>query len=718
MATLEKIRSKSVLLLIIIGVALLAFIIGDFFNSSRHLFGDDMSVAVMGSEKIDPQEFNTRLQQATANSSADNDEMRAWQNQQVLRQMLIERLQKEEFEKLGLTVTDEELNDAIFGANAALGNMMVAQMSNGAFQSAAQFRDYCDNPQKYGDSQTDPQMLRQSWVEFENNLSRELLNFKFQNMLSGTMAANKLDIEQMYGDDNTGYMISYVKKAYTNDPTVKVTDDEINKMWEADKANYALDEETRLVGMIALEIAPSVEDEEAARKAVSEVLQGLNTTPELEALRGHKGFNPQRTTMTKSFIAQQVQRGGNSRLKEFADSAAIGTAALLEDGPTNFQIAKLFGRDNQIDSLTFNLAIVPAGDAAKLDSVKTAIAAGKKAEDLMALGEVYAFDSIATSITNPTVANSQIQSIVASDLTAFKDSFLNADLGTAFVPDTTNSMGMTRIYTVTNRKEPESTVDIALISYTLEPSNATVNALRERLEKYIAANPTADKFAANAAGADLNFDYTDISASNPYVMLGQNQMGPVFLPGSNAAAVWALDADKGAVSPVFGDERTGVFLVASVNDIFTDYRTTADPRVKADLTQKVRNSKSGDSMVKTYAGKASDINGYATLLGSDVAQDAVNFNSSARIYGPELLARIVTTGKGKLVGPSKGADGVVVFQVTDINKPVRPVDLTTDANAVNMRRAGAILQNSNAVFRMLLGDRKYENRLFKVFKNN
>ena len=51
MATLEKIRSKSVLLLVVIGVALLAFIIGDFLNSSRTIFGPDSSVATVNGEK-------------------------------------------------------------------------------------------------------------------------------------------------------------------------------------------------------------------------------------------------------------------------------------------------------------------------------------------------------------------------------------------------------------------------------------------------------------------------------------------------------------------------------------------------------------------------------------------------------------------------------------------------------------------------------------------
>ena len=50
MATLEKIRSKSILLFTIIIVALLAFILGDFFTSGRSLFGNGTTVAKIGKE--------------------------------------------------------------------------------------------------------------------------------------------------------------------------------------------------------------------------------------------------------------------------------------------------------------------------------------------------------------------------------------------------------------------------------------------------------------------------------------------------------------------------------------------------------------------------------------------------------------------------------------------------------------------------------------------
>lgn len=720
MATLEKIRSKSVLLLIVIGVALLAFIIGDFVKSSTTIFGKDTSVAKIDGEKIEAPEYQKQREAASRNGSGNTEEERTFLDMQVLNNMVMERLQKEEYEKLGLTVTDEELNDAIFGAGAVFGNMLAAQFTNGQM-NAAQLRDFCDNPAKYGNEQADAVQLRQTWLTFEESLASQLLDYKFMNMLDGTMTANKLDVAQMYNDNNTGYAISYVQKPFTNDPNIKVTDDEVNKLWEADKANYALDEETRLVGMIAVPIVPSTEDEESARAMVSDVLQALNTTPELEGLRGRKGFNNDRTTMTLSAISEMVKRGGNAKLKAIADSASVGTAALIQDGPTDFLIAKILGRNVEVDSLTFNVVLVATEDAAMADSVKAGIAAGKNAADLKELGALYALDSVNASISNPMIMDSQIGQIVGQDLQSFKSQFLAAELGQMFSPDTVNAQGYARYYTVTNRKAPESNVNLALVSYTLTPSNATILDLRSRLEDYISKNNTADKFAQNAAAANYQFDYNYISASNPYVIIGQNQQGPVFLPNSYNASVWALDAEKGAVSGVFGDERTGAFLVVAVKDIFTDYCTTADPSVKDKLTRKALESKNADAMIKQYSGKATNLEGYANVMGGEVATDVVNFVNSVRIYGPELLSKIVTTGKGTLVGPQKGQTGVVVFQVNEVNGPVRPMNMDTDAAAFSQRRGAGLFSSQNGaqtLLRMLLGKRQFENRLVKVYGNN
>lgn len=95
MATLEKIRSKSVLLLVIIGLALVAFIIGDFFTSGRTIFGTGTTVAKVGGQKIDVQEFQQRMEQANQQVQQSGQKVdQAVLQQQVLGAMVGEKLFK------------------------------------------------------------------------------------------------------------------------------------------------------------------------------------------------------------------------------------------------------------------------------------------------------------------------------------------------------------------------------------------------------------------------------------------------------------------------------------------------------------------------------------------------------------------------------------------------------------------------------------------------
>ena len=114
MATLQKIRSKSVLVLIIIGAGLLAFVIGDFFTSGRTLFGTGSTIAKVDGTSIDVQEFQRNVEQAAQQAQASGRKVDYPSlQQQVLSNMVGQVLFKNEFDKLGLTVTDSELSNAM-----------------------------------------------------------------------------------------------------------------------------------------------------------------------------------------------------------------------------------------------------------------------------------------------------------------------------------------------------------------------------------------------------------------------------------------------------------------------------------------------------------------------------------------------------------------------------------------------------------------------------
>ena len=147
MSALEQIRQRPILIISILGLALLLFILTAVDNPGE-LFSDNHTVAKVDGQKIDYMEFQRRVEQQSeqmrAQGYTDIDNARL--QQQVLQSMINEVLLNEEYKALGLTVTDNELSNAMLGENP---NPIVTQMvQQVGLPSAKEINDYAINPKK------------------------------------------------------------------------------------------------------------------------------------------------------------------------------------------------------------------------------------------------------------------------------------------------------------------------------------------------------------------------------------------------------------------------------------------------------------------------------------------------------------------------------------------------------------------------------------------
>lgn len=691
MATLEKIRSKSVLLLVIIGVALLAFILGDFFNSGRTLFGPGTTVAKVDGKSIDVQEFQRRVEQASQqmqNSGRKIDH--AALQQQVLNEMVFETLYKDEVEKLGLTVTNSELTEAMFGSGAEMLNRMVQQQYG--VESAQQLHDMAYNPDKYGVPAETAEQLKSVWVNLENQTEEGLLQQKFNNLFTGAFVANELDAKALFDENSTTSQVAYVNKPFSSlpDDQFEVTDTEIEKEWNTNKQMYAIPEENRTISYISVDIVPSAEDIAAAQNAVSQVLTGLKNTEGLTALDGKNEFVADRQRVALSQIR-------DARLKSFADSASAGSASIINKMGNDITMAKIFDRTTEIDSVNVDMIAVQ-GNKAVLDSVLIALNNGTSISELGNKfdGVQGAQDSIWISMLDPQIVQ-------------YKETLLNATTGRYFNPDTTATATGGYLFRVNQRRAAVPVVDIAVINYTIEPSSATVNNLEAGLNKFISENTNAQDFAANAAAAGYQVFPATVSASTPMI---------TGIEDTRSVIAWAMDAKKGKVSPIFGDEQTGRFVAAALNDIYDDFTPARDPQVKAMLTNKVRNDKKAKALIEQFNGKANDLSGYAALMAAPVDSANVTFGQinpfNNGFAGSEVAARATVATKGSLVGPMQGSNGVVVLQVINVDKQGRPYSYD-ESSALYARSRGSYALGRN-IQQVLLGNKKVKNNILTFFK--
>lgn len=344
MATLEKIRSKSVLLLVIIGAALLAFIIGDFFTSGRTLFGSGTTIAKVDGQKIDVQEFQRRVQEAQQQMQGQRQQMDASVlQQQVLDGMVAERLFLQEVKDLGLTVTDQELTEVMVGKNSQYVDNMVRQQYGAP--DAATFHDMAFNPGKYNMQLPQAQQLQQMWVEMEKNVEEMLLQQMFQRLFMGTLVANDLDARAIYDENAATAHIAYAKKDFNSlkDEDFEVSEDEIRALYDQEKGRYTMDEPRRIASYISVPIVPSHDDILAGQKKVEDALMALNQKPELAGLADMPEFVSERTKMTQESVDRQA------RLKAALDTLAPGRAAIVAKNGNDYQLVKLFGKGAEVD---------------------------------------------------------------------------------------------------------------------------------------------------------------------------------------------------------------------------------------------------------------------------------------------------------------------------------------------------------------------------------
>lgn len=696
MATLEKIRSKSVLLLVIIGAALVAFIIGDFFNSSRSIFGSGTTVAKVDGKSIDFTAFQRQVEAASQQAQNRGQKVdQAVLHQQVLNQMIAQALFDEEIEALGLTVTDSELSDAMLGSHSQAFQAMVQQMYQGQL-TPQQFHDMVVNPAKYQLQPQEMEQIRQSWMACEKDMEQRLLQAKFGTLFAGTLVANKLDAKAIYDDAAQTSKVAYALAPFSSisddDASVAVTDEDVKNEWAKHKAQYAINEDVRDVNYISVAIQPSSADITAGETRVTEAIAALNEKPGTDGLDAFDDFISNRYTVTVGSIR-------DAKVRNFVDSAAVGSAKIINRSGNNFQIAKLISRENKVDSV--NVDILSAqGTKAQVDSILVALNSGKSIEDVQksfASNIAGAQDSVWVSLIDPSVAT--VKDRLASVETG---RFLLAD--TAFVE---NHPSM--IVRVNKRRSPVPVVEVAAVDYTIEASAATLADLQGKFQKFLDENANAADFVANALEAGYQSFPAQISVSTP-------QLGG--MSDTRNAISWALRADKGEVSPIFGDEASGRFVAVALNDIYEDYLPATNAQVKAMLTSKIRNDKKAEALIARYNGKAKDVAGYANAMGVKVDSASVNFANYNLSYpnyvGPKVLASVAAAKKGELVSPTQASNGVVVMQVLDVETNGRPYSFEENATTFSRTRgADALSQFLNAI---LLGNKEIKNNMLDFFR--
>ncbi len=697
MATLEKIRSKSGLLLVVIGVALFAFIIGDFLNSSGAIT-QNTTVAKVGDVEIDVQDFQNRVELISNNQNAngENKQDGAELRQTELNNMISEALFANKTEELGIGVTSNELGYAILGDknNNIKPLPYMAQVANNyGFQSMEQFYDVVVNSSNYQIPQDQAMQIENAWINMENSVENQLKYAKFSNLFTRALTANKLDAKSLYDENGTSINIAFVKKSTNvpNDSTI-ISNGEIQKLWNEKKNEYRLPEQTRRICYINKTIRPSAEDNAKGQKIVEDAIIALRNNPDIDGLTGNSAVTVTRLSSVKNDIQ-------NTEIKNFVDSAKLNSVKLISNINNEYLIAKLLGKSQQVDSMQISF-VAYQGTVTKRDSILAELNKGVSVDSIANTPGVQA----AQKDIWVRLAGTQMDNTIKEKLLSNKD-------GKFFLADTASNAQFFQIYKVQERKAPVTVVDYATVSYEVLPSAATISQLNEELNAFIQSHNTAETFTAEEARKN-NFILSNakITASTPLV--GN-------IKESHAAISWAMKADKGAVSSIFPIGLNQSLLAVAVVDIYDDYTPSYDPATSATLERELRNNKNADKIIAELDGKASDLNGYATLMNTTIDSASVSMSypviPNLGYMESKLLGQIPVSEANKLVGPVKANNAVVYYQVLNSTTSSQPLDEKTMIQQYNNSRGGnSMIRN---IDKILQGKDNVENNMLQFYNN-
>lgn len=680
------------LLLVIIALALLAFILTDFFSSSRTLFGTGTTVAKVDGEKISINELSAyTAEHQQQNAQYDG----ATQQAMGLRQLAVERMLAKEYDRLGLTVTNEELTDWMLGSGAPVMMQKNAQLFQQLGMDATALFDMVKNPSKYNLAPEQAEQLRRQWSQLEKQESDFLLQTKFGIMM-GTFTANNLDLKRLYNDSRNLTNFEYTRYPYAkeNDKNYAVSDQEINEYWQAHKEEYKLPyhQKGRAVSVISVAVTPDQKDRQKANELVAKATEALKTQEGTTGVDAMSELVVSTTWVTQnSAKGRQVPAEVRNALQMLTSDTAGNVIQLPQSNPDVYVLAKLIGTKQEVDSISITSGLVPAAMATTqwLDSINAGhlnLAALKAIKDV----EV---DSMSASMID--LAGQPLYDPISKMETG---KFQVLEIPGQQVPD-----GFKLIARVDRRSAPVTAYDIATVTYTLEPSSATVSKAQGDLARYINQNNTAEAFSKNAAKAGYDVRNLILTPSDP--TLGG-------IKDTKQGVAWAFKNKKGQVSRMFTDDTETNFYVVAIDDVYGDeYIPATNADVRKNITDILRNQKKGDALAKRFKGKANNVQGYAEAFGGTPVQTGratllmpLQNPVTGKVENAATMAAI--NGKqGTIAGPIAGLTDLWVIQVTGTEQNPTPYNAEQMKQVYQRSIIGPTMSNP---FNLLIGNKEFK----------
>ncbi len=715
MTALGKIRSKGILLIIIIGLGLFAFIAEEAFRSCNGIKGQNsQQIGEVLGEKIYVQDFQKLLEEyqdamklTMRTDNLSEDQLNQLKDQ-VWQQLVSERVMKEDCKKLGLTVTEDELQNVLNdGTNQLLTQTPFVNQQTGRFDVSIlkQFIDAYRKAEASNNSQQLDQMrpAYNYWLFVEKNLRTQLLAQKYQSLLANCVLSNKVEAKMAFNEENEEAQIQLASIAYNTikDADIKVTDEELKAKYEELKPAFRQQQETRDVKMVDVQVKASATDRAQLQKDMAGYQKQLAAAADPTQVVSKSGSMIQYIGLPVSGKAFQQYPDIASKI----DSMAVGTTGVVENTKDNtYNIVRILSRTELPDSVEFRQIQVGGktleAARASADSIQKALAAGG---DFQAIAKRYGQDSTTTWLTG---AMYEQASTMSQDNRAYIEALLNGAVGS------TQNIELTQgnvVIQVLNRKAMKSKAVAAVIKKEIRFSDNTYSKAYNRFSQFVTQSQAS---LADLQKHATKFGYT-VQDLNDFAT-SSHTVGNVGGSGIRDAIKWIFEAKEGQVSQLFeaGKENDHLLVLCMTKIHPQGYRPWDDAQVKEILKREVIRDKKAEMIMAKLKGvnsiAAAQAKGAKVSTVNQITFAAPAFIQATGAAEPALSGAVAATAQGKFCSaPVKGNAGVYVFQV--VKKQMRPAKYNEEQQ-IQMCRQRAMQYMGNFMQDLVFGAGVVDNR--------
>ena len=689
MAALGKIRKRGALLIAVVGLGLFAFIAEEAFRSCESTQNERrQQVGEVLGKKISVQQFQQLMEeyQDVLRFTQGRDNLTEEENNQlkdqIWNQFVSNQLIADECEKLGITVTDEELQNILReGTNQMLTNTPFINQQTGRFD-VNQLTKFLDDYKKLNAAQN-PQAAEQYqriynyWKFIEKNLRNQTLAMKYQSLLANSLLSNPISAQMSFDGSQEESTIQLAAIPYNsiNDNSVQVSDADLKAKYNEQKAMFEQPMESRDIKYVDFQVVASQKDRAELMKQMNEVSEKLKAGEDpAEVIRKNKS--------NVAYLGVPVTKKALPfDISNKVDSMSVGqtTAPFETKSDNTLNVVKLISVSSLPDSVEYRQIQIGGATVdearSRADSVYNAIKGGA---DFEALAKKYNQEGKAQWLTSAmyersTSLDNENRNYIETITTTAVNDVKNVEFTQGNV-----------IIQVTNRKGMVNKYNLAVVKKPIDFSKETYSAAYNKFSQFVSENQTIEAMEKNAAKFGFKVQQRNDLFSAEH--------GIANIRSTTEALRWVFDSKVGKVSPLYECGNNDHLLVIGLTKIHpAGYRSLDD--VKDMLKAEVIRDKKFEQIKQNYAG-VSSIEA-AQKKGAQVSDvNQITFNAPVFVQAtgasePALSGAVASTKQGAFSkNLVKGNGGAYLFKVVEKKKG----DLKINTKSEEQRLAQQAMQ--------------------------